>query len=416
MKKKVYASIITIGDELLIGQVIDTNSAFIAAALNKIGVWMRHRVAVGDQWDDIWEALDESARVSDIILITGGLGPTADDITKPLLNTYFDGKMVVDEQTLQHVKNIFQSTNRPLLESNYKQAEVPDVCTVIPNKNGTAPGMLFEKNGKIFVSMPGVPYEMQAIMEEHVIPLIREKYELPVIFHKTLTTLGIGESFLSERLKDFEAALPGNINLAYLPNVRSVRLRLTATGEDAAGTQCLLDTQFENLRHTIEDVVVTLDDKTLDQTIAELLKQRNKTLSTAESCTGGALAAMFTETAGASQFFSGSVVCYSNDIKKQVLHISPEDIATYGFVSKEVATQMAANVRELMQTDYAIATTGILGPDGIEGKPVGTVWIAVANNKKVMAEEFSFQYNRQRNKEAAIKFGLNMLRKLILED
>lgn len=416
MKKKVYASIITIGDELLIGQVIDTNSAFIAAALNKIGVWMRHRVAVGDQWDDIWEALDESARVSDIILITGGLGPTADDITKPLLNTYFDGKMVVDEQTLQHVKNIFQSTNRPLLESNYKQAEVPDVCTVIPNKNGTAPGMLFEKNGKIFVSMPGVPYEMQAIMEEHVIPLIREKYELPVIFHKTLTTLGIGESFLSERLKDFEAALPGNINLAYLPNVRSVRLRLTATGEDAAGTQCLLDTQFENLRHTIEDVVVTLDDKTLDQTIAELLKQRNKTLSTAESCTGGALAAMFTETAGASQFFSGSIVCYSNEIKKQVLHISPEDIATYGVVSKEVATSMAANVRKLMQTDYAIATTGILGPDGIEGKPVGTVWIAVANHKKVIAEEFSFQYNRQRNKEAAIKFGLNMLRKLILED
>lgn len=416
MKMKIYASIITIGDELLIGQVIDTNSAFIAAQLNKIGVWMRHRVAVGDQWDDIWEALDDSARVSDIILITGGLGPTADDITKPLLNSYFGGKMVVDEQTLLHVKNIFQSTNRPLLESNYKQAEVPDVCKVIPNKNGTAPGMLFEKNGKIFVSMPGVPHEMQAIMQEYVIPLIREKYELPVIFHKTLTTLGIGESFLSERLKDFEAALPGNIKLAYLPNVRSVRLRLTATGEDAAETQCLLDTQFENLRHTIEDVVVTLDDKTLDQTVAGLLKQRNKTLSTAESCTGGALAAMFTETAGASQFFSGSVVCYSNDIKKQVLHISPEDIAAYGVVSKEVATQMAANVRELMQTDYTIATTGILGPDGIEGKPVGTVWIAVANNKKVVAEEFSFQYNRQRNKEAAIKFGLNMLRKLILED
>ncbi len=413
---KIYASVITIGDELLIGQVIDTNSAFIAAELNKIGVWMRHRVAVGDQWDDIWEALDDSARVSDIILITGGLGPTADDITKPLLNSYFGGKMVVDEQTLQHVKNIFQSTNRPLLESNYKQAEVPDVCKVIPNKNGTAPGMLFGKNGKIFVSMPGVPHEMQAIMQEYVIPLIREKYELPVIFHKTLTTLGIGESFLSERLKDFEAALPNNIKLAYLPNVRSVRLRLTATGEDAAETQCLLDTQFENLRHTIKDVVVTLDDKTLDQTVAELLKQRNKTLSTAESCTGGALAAMFTENAGASQFFSGSVVCYSNDIKKQVLHISPEDIATYGVVSKEVATQMATNVRELMQSDYTIATTGILGPDGIEGKPVGTVWIAVANNKKVAAEEFSFQYNRQRNKEAAIKFGLNMLRKLILED
>lgn len=413
---KVYASIITIGDELLIGQVIDTNSAFIAQELNKIGVWMKHRMAVGDDWDDIWEALEESAKVSDIILITGGLGPTADDITKPLLNKYFGGKMIVHQQTLEHIKEIFFSTGRPLIESNYKQAEIPDTCSVLFNKLGTAPGMLFEKNGKLFVSMPGVPFEMQYIMNTHVLPYIKARFTLPAIAHKTLTTLNIGESFLAERLKEYESQLPSHVKLAYLPNVKSVRLRLTVNGSDEQTVENDLNFYFNKLYNTIEDVVVIRDDKTMSEEVMELLKQSKKSISTAESCTGGYIAASFTEAEGSSSFFKGGVVAYCNEAKNEVLDVETEVIEKVGVVSEEAVKQMAQNVRKLLKTDYSIATSGILGPASVENKPVGTVWIAVANERTVQAEKFQFNYNRKRNNEAAIKFGLNMLRKLIVED
>ena len=413
--RKVFASIITIGDELLIGQVIDTNSAFISQELNKIGVWMKHRMAVGDDWDDIWEALDESAKVSDIILITGGLGPTADDITKPLLCRYFNGEMMIHKETLEHIEKLFASTGRPMIESNYKQAEVPDVCKVLFNKTGTAPGMLFEKNGKLFVSMPGVPFEMQYIMQQHVLPYITQKFDLPYISHKTLVTLGIGESFLAERLKEYESELPEHVKLAYLPNVQSVRLRLTARGDDKTIVDEDINKYFSKLSKTIEDVLVISDDRTLGEEVAALLLRYNKTISSAESCTGGRIASLLTEKEGSSKIYEGSVVSYSNEAKIEVLGVDKNVIEKVGVISKEVVEQMAANVRKLLNTDYAVATSGILGPDPIEGKPAGTVWIAAASADKVVSEKFVFKYNRERNNEAAIKFALNTVRKLIIE-
>ena len=413
--RKVFASIITIGDELLIGQVIDTNSAFISQELNKIGVWMKHRMAVGDDWDDIWEALDESAKVSDIILITGGLGPTADDITKPVLCRYFDGKMVVHKETLEHIKKLFASTGRPMIESNYKQAEVPDVCKVLFNKSGTAPGMMFEKNGKLFVSMPGVPFEMQYIMQQHILPHIKQKFDLPYIAHKTLVTLGIGESFLAERLKEYERALPEHVKLAYLPNVQSVRLRLTARGDDKITVDEDMNKHFSKLSEVIEDVLVASDDRSIGEEVAYLLLKYHKTISSAESCTGGRIASLLTAKEGSSKFYEGSIVSYSNESKIDVLGVDKKLVEKVGVISKEVVEQMAANVRRLFNTDYALATSGILGPSSVEGKPVGTVWIAAASLDKVVSEKFVFGYNRERNNEAAIEFVLNTVRKLILE-
>lgn len=411
--KKIYAAIITIGDELLIGQVIDTNSAFIAQELNNIGVWMRHRVAVGDNWDDIWEAMEEAKKVADIILITGGLGPTADDITKPLLNHYFGGKMVVHKKTLHHIENYFSAKGMPMIEINYKQSEVPDICTVLMNDKGTAPGMLFNKEGKIFVSMPGVPHEMRYIMENHVIPFILQNFQLPAIAHKTLTTLGIGESFLAEELKGFEKILPENVRLAYLPYTGGVRLRLTAYGDKKEEVNLNINYYFDKLSQIIDKHIVTLNDKSLFDCVASLLIERSKTISTAESCTGGSIGDGFTNIPGSSDFYQGSIVCYQNSIKEDVLKVNKLDIEKHGVISELVVSQMAHNVRIIMNSDYSIATSGILGPQSVEGKPVGTVWIAVASANKTIAQEFHFTYDRNRNKEISIKYALNMLRVLI---
>src|ERR1044071_1239120 len=279
--KNVNASIITIGDELLIGQTIDTNSAWMAQQLNRTGIWVRRRVAVGDVWDEIWNALDEESKQAEIILITGGLGPTADDITKPLLCKYFGGKLVVNEQALQNVVTIFEKyLNRPLIEVNKKQAEVPDVCTVIQNKRGTAPGMWFEKDGKIFISMPGVPHEMKGMMTDDVLPRLPSLFRLPLVEHRTLLTAGIGESFLAERIKAFEQSLPSHIKLAYLPNYGMVRLRLTATGyEDSIKDD--IDALFTKLQQQLEDVMVVNEDISIEEAIGKLLTAKGKTLSAA---------------------------------------------------------------------------------------------------------------------------------------
>ena len=318
--QNIKASIITIGDELLIGQVIDTNSAFIAQELNKIGVWIHRRVAVGDLKNEIWKALDEEANSSEIILITGGLGPTKDDITKPLLAEYFGGKLVMDEATLAHVTYLFEHVFKrpmPLLDVNRKQAEVPDVCTVLKNDVGTAPGMLFEKNGKIFISMPGVPNEMKFIINKHVLPLIKQRFDLPYIGHKTLLTAGIGESFLAERIKDFENNLPAFIKLAYLPNHGMVRLRLTAQGEKE-NIENVLNETFETLKKEVADVMAIDEDISFEVLLGRLLKEGNKTVATAESCTGGYIAHLITAVAGSSDYFKGSVVSYSNTVLKKM--------------------------------------------------------------------------------------------------
>ena len=417
----VNASIITIGDELLIGQVIDTNSAFIAQQMNLAGFLVTRRVAVGDDYDAIRRALDEEKRYADIILITGGLGPTADDITKPLLCEYFGGKMVVDENTLAFVKHLFEDIfKRPFTERNRKQAEVPDVCTVIQNKKGTAPGMLFSQQvnerEKIFVSMPGVPFEMMAMMTDDVIPYLKEKFTTTHIVHRTLLTSGIGESMLADMIIDFENELPKNIKLAYLPSYGMVRLRLTATGENTVVVDESIEEQFAELKKLTTEFLVTDVDETMEKTVGKLLVKTKKTMSTAESCTGGYIAHLITAMPGSSAFYNGSVVSYSNEVKQNVLQVKKDTLDEVGAVSEEVVKEMAMGALKNIGTDYTIAVSGIMGPDGgVPDKPVGTVWVCVGSREKLVTNKFSFRFDRERNIRLTALNSLNMLRKFILE-
>jgi len=415
--QQVFASIITIGDELLIGQTIDTNSAYMAQELNKIGIWVHRRVAVGDVWEDIWKSLEEEGRVSQVVLITGGLGPTADDITKPLLCQYFEGKLMINEEALFNVKNIFQNIlKRPLLERNLKQAEVPDVCTVIQNKRGTAPGMWFEKNERIFISMPGVPHEMKGMMIQTVLPELKDRFALPPIIHRTLLTAGIGESFLAERINDFETTLPSNIKLAYLPNYGMVKLRLTARGRSEK-LMAELESEFDMLKEKVQDVMVVDEDLTMQQVVGRILASRHKTMGTAESCTGGYVAHLVTSVPGSSVYYKGSVISYANELKHEILGVDSQIINQYGAVSKETASQMVKGALRVLKTDYALVTTGIMGPDGgTAEKPVGTVWIGVGNAGKTETHHFHFRFDRQRNTELTATNALNILRKFVLQD
>ena len=414
----VNTSIITIGDELLIGQVIDTNSAWMAQQLNKSGIRVNRRVAVGDVWDEIWNALDEESKHADIILITGGLGPTADDITKPLLCKYFGGKLTVNEQALQNVTVLFEKIfKRPLTERNIKQAEVPDVCTVIQNKRGTAPGMIFEKNGKIFISMPGVPHEMKGMMESDVIPLLSSRFEVPYITHRTLMTFGIGESMIADRIQDYEENLPAHIKLAYLPNYGMVRLRLTASGKDKQGIDQEVDNLFATLQELVSDHIVTNCDEKMEEVVAKLLAQQQKTLSTAESCTGGFIAHLLTSIPGSSVFYKGSIVSYSNEIKKELLDVMDQTLEEKGAVSEEVVIQMVKGALKQLKTDYAVAVSGIMGPDGgTPEKPVGTAWMAAGNNREIITQKLHFRFERQLNIQLTAVNALNLLRKFIVEN
>ena len=415
---KTFASIITIGDELLIGQVIDTNSSWIAQELNKIGVTVKHRVAVGDIWNDIWKTLDEETTITDIIIITGGLGPTADDITKPLLAEYFEGKMIVHQPTLDHVQYIFEHIlKRPMIERNAKQAEVPDNCIVLKNEKGTAPGMLFKRDGKIYVSLPGVPYEMKWIMTNHVLPLIPQLFNTGFIEHRTLLTAGIGESFLAEIIQSFELALPAHIKLAYLPNYGMVRLRLSGWGSDQLHLQNEINTLFSNLKELVKEYLIIDEDLPIEVAIGNLLKARNETVSTAESCTGGYIAHMLSIHPGSSAFFTGSIISYANIIKEMMLDVSHETLTTVGAVSEEAVIKMAQSVRKSMNTHYSIAVSGIMGPGGATNeKPVGLVWIAVASANKVVAKSFNFRFDRRRNIELTTTNALNMLRGIIVDN
>jgi PncC family amidohydrolase len=572
----VNASIITIGDELLIGQTIDTNSAFIARELNKIGIWVRRRIVVGDVWDEIWNTLDEESQDSDVIIITGGLGPTADDITKPLLCKYFGGKLVLNEQVLEHVKYLFEKVYRrpgPLQERNIKQAEVPDVCTVLHNSRGTAPGMWFgsptprrgdlesdslnrniaysradpliysllkkfveehRKNpteaekalwsilrgkkmsgykfrrqhiiadyiadfvclsaqliievdglhhqlpenkitdeertnrlnnlgfkvirftneqvlnetdqvinkileelnqrqslvnsqtppseglgeaGQIFISLPGVPYEMKGLMIDEVIPKLKQSFTLPAIVHKTLFTAGQGESYIADKIKDWEESLPENIKLAYLPGYGMVKLRLTARGENKEVLEKQLTPYVEKLRELVNDFLVAEEDIPLEVVIGRILKEKNKTMATAESCTGGYVAHLITTVPGSSEYYKGSVVSYANEAKENILGVKHETLQSKGAVSEETVLQMVKGVIEKLDVDYAVATSGIMGPDGGSAeKPVGTVWIAVGNRNKSEAKQFYFRFERERNIEQTAMAALNMLRKFILSE
>ena len=424
--KNVNASIITIGDELLIGQTVDTNSAWMAQELNKIGVWVHRRVAVGDVWDDIWNALDAESKEADIVLITGGLGPTADDITKPLLCKYFGGKLVINEDVLKHVNYLFEKVYRrpgPLLERNIKQAEVPDVCTVLHNARGTAPGMWFApapqppKGGakKIIVSMPGVPYEMKGLMINEVLPRIKKTFELPFIIHRTAFTMGTGESIIAEKIKDFETNLPEHIRLAYLPGYGMVKLRLTAKGEDKEKIERELEENFSRLKELVSEWLVSDEDETLAMVVQKILKEKNKTIGTAESCTGGYIAHLITSNAGSSVGFKGSIVSYANDVKERILGVTDKTLRSVGAVSEETVIQMVKGAIEKLQVDFAVSTSGIMGPDGgTDEKPVGTVWIAAGNKDKIETAKLAFRFDRERNIEMTAHAALNFLRKFII--
>ncbi len=414
---KVFASIITIGDELLIGQVIDTNSAWIAQQLNEAGIFVQERLSVGDVWYDIWKALDACASRSPVVLITGGLGPTADDITKPLLCEYFGGRLVMNEVVFEHLENIFRKLNRPMIDRNRKQAEVPDVCTVLFNERGTAPGMWFEKNGVIFVSMPGVPHEMKGIMTQEVLPRLKERMNLPAIIHRTLLTAGIGESFLADAIQAWEESLPENIKLAYLPNYGMVRLRLTGHGADKETLINEVEAEFDKLKPLVKDWLVTDQDEKLEQTLGRLLQAKGLTLATAESCTGGYMAHLVTSIAGSSKYFTGSVVSYSNEVKTKLLGVPAEIISEHGAVSQPVVEQMVRGVLSQTGATVAIAVSGIMGPDGgSEEKPVGTVWVAAGNATRVESKKLHFRFDRMRNIELTATHGLNFLRQFIVDN
>lgn len=410
-------TIITIGDELLIGQVIDTNSAWMAERLNNEGLWVNKKLAVGDNREDVLKALDEESRDADIILITGGLGPTADDITKPLLAEYFGGRLVTNQDVLNHIRFLFEEVyRRPFTERNAKQAEVPDNCKVIHNDRGTAPGMWFEKDGKIFVSMPGVPNEMKGMMREYVLPKLRERFGGTHILHRTLLTAGIGESNLADHIQSWEEKLPASIKLAYLPNYGLVRLRLTASGRDRKVLEDEIDHQFGLLKTLVEQWLVTDEDQTLVQVIASLLKSKNKSLGLAESCTGGYIAHLFTREPGASAFLKGGIVSYANEIKESSLQVEHNTLVNFGAVSEETVREMATGALKALKADYSIATSGIMGPDGgTSSKPVGTVWMAAAGKDRIKTRHFHLRYDRNRNIEMTASYALDLLRRLILE-
>ncbi len=412
----VKAHIITIGDELLIGQVIDTNSAWIAQHLNKLGIDVVRRVAVGDDRDAIWQALEEAILKPGVVIITGGLGPTADDITKPLLCEFFEGKLVVDERVLDHVKNIFAKRNRPFLERNRKQAEVPDNCTVLFNKMGTAPGMWWEEEDQVVVALPGVPFEMASIMENEVLPRLAQKFNSDAIEHRSVITAGEGESFVAEKLQDIESALPLHIRLAYLPGSGMVKLRLTGRG--AMKEQLITDLNLwqQKLAERLGNIVVALEDIPLEMILGKWFLANKVTLGIAESCTGGYLAHHITQVMGASAYFKGCIVCYSNDVKESVLGVKKETIEAEGAISEKTAIEMAQGAFRVLKSDYAIGITGLMSEGGESYKTeVGTVWMAVADKDNVKTKKFWFPYDRVRNKEMAVSMGMLMLWKFVCE-
>lgn len=411
------AEIITIGDEILIGQIVDTNSAWMAKELNLIGIKVKQVTSVSDDEAHITEALQMAEKRADVILITGGLGPTKDDITKVTMARYFNMGFRRDQETLEHVTQIFTRLNRPVIELNRKQADVPDGCTVIQNKNGTAPCMWFEQHGKIFVSMPGVPFEMMYLMTEEILPRLQQTFQMEAIVHKTILTANIGESFLAQEIEDLEEKLPAHIKLAYLPRLGQVRLRLSATGADEAAIKAEVALYMRQIVDRIEKYVVIEDDIALEKAILDKMEKKGLTLSAAESCTGGYIAQLITQHPGCSAVFAGGAVTYSNALKMSVLGVKAETLDNFGAVSEQTVKEMAQGAVANFKTDYAVAVSGIAGPDGgTADKPVGTVWIAVASKERVVARLFRFGNRRAQNIERAAVAALTMVLNELKQD
>ncbi|MBL4652792.1 MAG: competence/damage-inducible protein A [Flavobacteriales bacterium] len=410
------AEIITIGDEILIGQIIDTNSAWIAEQLNGAGVRVVQISSVQDDRDHIFNALNEAKDRADIVLITGGLGPTKDDITKETLGDYFQSNFVFNKDVFENIVRIFKPRRIPVLSVNKQQANVPDNCDILPNKYGTAPGMWFEKEGTVFVSMPGIPHEMKALVSDYVIPKIKSQFDTPIIYHKTVLTQGLGEAKLAEKIEEWRKSLGlYDIKLAFLPSVNSVRLRLSSYGGGRA-EQKVIEDKIVELHEILPDLIFGYDKQTLEEVVGKLLKKKQKAISTAESCTGGNVAGRLTRISGSSAYFLGSVVSYSDAIKTDLLNVSKSDLEQHGAVSKQVVEQMALGVKKKLNTDYSIATSGIAGPTGgTDQKPVGTIWVAVATPTEVVSKMFRFGEDREINVERTVITALNLLRKQIIK-
>ena len=412
------AAIVTIGDEILIGQIVDTNSSYIAKALDKIGIATHEMLSISDDKQHILDTFNLLQNKVNVVIVTGGLGPTKDDITKKTFCDYFEDTLVENEAVLLHVKSIIEGIyKRPITQINREQALVPTKAKVLFNQVGTAPGMWMEKEKTVFISLPGVPYEMKYLVDNEVIPNLVQKFERPYIVHQTIMTYGRGESMIAEQIEEWEDNLPDFIKLAYLPSPGKVRLRLTARGTNEELLKNEIKQQVEKLDLLIHDIIVGYnEDEAIEVVLGRLLTEKKVTISTAESCTGGKIAATLSSVSGASNYFKGSVVSYATQTKINVLGIANEVIAKYGVVSAEVATEMAKSAQKLMTSDYAIATTGNAGPTkGDEAAELGTVFIAVATPNGVFVEEFNFGQPREKVIDRAVSKALELIYKEILK-
>ena len=411
--------IISIGNELLIGQVVNTNASWIAEQLNLAGFWVDRITVVPDKSDEIFSVLHEAEERSSAVLVTGGLGPTKDDITKEVLCRFFETRLVFNEEAFRDVERLFKIRGVKVTDLNRKQAELPENCITIPNPNGTARGMWFSKaknnRNTEFVFMPGVPFEMKPILLDSVIPELIKRFRQKSIYHRTVLTQGIGESFLSQIIEEWENNLPENISLAYLPQPGIVRLRLTGTGDDKTNLTNQVEAEVASLLKIIPEYFYGFDDDKLEIIIGYLLKKKSATLATAESCTGGYIAHLITSVSGSSKYYKGSVIAYSNEIKENELGVSRESLIEYGAVSEEVVKEMAEGIRKKFGVDYALATSGIAGPDGgTSEKPVGSTWIAIVTPEKTIASQYLFGEGRDRNIRRTALQALNILRKELL--
>lgn len=409
--KKIVAELLTIGDEILYGQIVDTNSQWMSVELDKIGIKVVRKTTVGDVESEMLTAFAEAEKRADVILITGGLGPTSDDLTKPCLAKYFNCGLAMNEEALAEVTEFFKSRGRELTEINRQQAALPTACIKITNALGTAPGMWFDKGEKVFMSMPGVPHEMKKIMTDLVLPRLAKKYELPIIHHKVIRTIGIGESFLAEKIAEWENALPAHIKLAYLPSLGEVKLRLTGFGSSLSQLESETNQLVEKLKERVGQFIYGYGETPIEVVIGETLRTRKLTLSIAESCTGGYLSHLITSVPGSSEYFLGSMIPYAYEIKMRQLGVKPEVLEKHGAVSEPTIIEMANIVRAKFSTDIGVATSGIAGPGGATpDKPVGTVWIAYSDKHQTVTKKLQLTKDRMLNIKLASAAVLNLIR------
>lgn len=409
------AILITIGDEILIGQIIDTNSAWMGQEMNLRGIKVREVISISDTKADIIEALYNAFEHADLILMTGGLGPTKDDITKKAIAEFYNVGMTFHPPTYEWILKFFKKLNKQPTDAHREQCFMPNNAVLLENKLGSAPGMWFDENGKVLISMPGVPYEMKSIMRNEVFPRLKERFVSKPIAHRTILTIGEGESRIASRIENFEANLPENIKLAYLPNLGKVRLRLTAVGENGQDLEAILDEKVELLKEYIPELIFGYETETIEEVIGRIFKEKGKTVSTAESCTGGFLAHKITSVPGSSAYFNGAAITYSNELKQKMLDVSANTLLEHGAVSEATVIEMVKGALNTMDSDIAVAISGIAGPGGgTPEKPVGTVWLAIGDKNKTETHKLQLWKNRIKNIEYTSIFALNMMRKFLL--